>query len=106
MDGLKNRVTKPYLSLGQLRFDGGPCLTLGSITEQVHDNGTTANSIIDIEKVLAGDPTILLGFLPRGTIFPHTNNNVEAVVTEVKTLTVTLGTITNESQSVILEKFL
>jgi len=53
-----------YLALGQLRLDGRPGLTLSSITEQVHDNGTLGDSLINIEQVCAWNPTILLCFFP------------------------------------------
>lgn len=56
------RVT--YLALNELGLDGGPGLGLSSVGEQVHDNGTAGNGLIDIEKVLAGDPAVLLGVLP------------------------------------------
>ena len=54
---------KSYLAL-QLGLDLGPCLGLGSVGEEVHDNGGLANGLIDVEQVLAGDPAILLSILP------------------------------------------
>lgn len=53
-----------YLALGELGLDLGPSLGLGSVGEEVHDNGGLANGLIDIEEVLAGDPTICLSLLP------------------------------------------
>jgi hypothetical protein len=53
-----------YLSLGDLRLDSGPGLRLGSVTEQVHDDGTLGDGLIDIEEVLSWNPAILLGVLP------------------------------------------
>ncbi len=38
-----------YLALGQLWLDCGPCLTLSSITEKVHDNGAFRDSFVDVE---------------------------------------------------------
>jgi hypothetical protein len=57
-----NRMT--YLALGELGLDLGPGLGLGSVGEQVHDNGGLANSLVDVEQVLAGDPAVLLSLLP------------------------------------------
>ena len=92
-----------YFALNELGLDGGPSLRLGSVGEKVHDNGTAANGLVDIEQVLAGNPAILLSVLPGLSVLSDTNNDVEAVVTEVKTLAVTLRTVTNEGQSVVLE---
>ena len=92
-----------YLALNELGLDGGPSLRLGSVGEKVHDNGTAANGLVDIEQVLAGNPAILLSVLPGLSVLSDTNNDVESVVTEVKTLTVTLRTVTNEGQSIVLE---
>lgn len=92
-----------YLSLGQLRLDARPSLALSGIGKQVHHDRRLANRLIDIEQVLARDPTILLSLLPRGTVLSHTDNDVQSVVAEIETLTVTLRTITDEGQSVVLE---
>jgi hypothetical protein len=91
------------LALNELGLNGGPSLGLGGVGEKVHDNGTTGDSLVDIEQVLAGNPAILLGVLPGLSVLSDTDNDVKAVVTEVKTLTVTLRTVTNEGQSVVLE---
>lgn len=53
-----------YLALSKLGLDSGPSLGLSSIAEQVHDDGTTGDGLIDIEQVLAGNPAVLLGVLP------------------------------------------
>ena len=95
-----------YLALGELGLDSGPGLGLGSIGEQVHDNSRLANRLIDIEEVLAGNPAILLSLLPRGTVLPHTDNDVQAVVAEVETLAVTLGAVADEGKGVVLEVLL
>jgi hypothetical protein len=95
-----------HLSLGQLRLDVRPGLTLGSIAEKVHDDGTTRDSLIDIEEVGSRNPTILNSLLPRSTVLPNTDDDVQTVVTEVETLTVALGTVADESKSVVLEVFL
>lgn len=92
-----------YLALGELGLDVGPGLRLSGIGEQVHDDGTAGDGLIDIEEVLAGDPAILLGLLPRSTVLAHTNDDVQAVVTEVKALAVTLRTVADEGEGVVLE---
>jgi hypothetical protein len=92
-----------YLALGQLRLDVSPSLTLSSVREQVHDNGTPGDGLIHLEEVGAWNPSILDSFLPRLTIFPHTDDNVEAVVAEVKTLAVALRSVADEGKRVVLE---
>lgn len=83
-----------------------PCLALSSITEQVHDDGSLVDGLVDIEEVLAGDPAILLCFFPAGTALSHTDDDIEAVVAEVEALSVTLGAVADEGKSVVLEVFL
>lgn len=99
-------VATTYLALGQLGLDGGPRLALSSVTEEVHDNGTLADSLVDLEEVLAGDPAVLYGILPGLAVLSDTDDDVQTVVAEVKTLTVTLGTVADQSECVVLEVFL
>lgn len=80
-----------------------PGLTLSSVREQVHDDSTAGNGLVHLEQVGAWYPAVLDGLPPRLTIFPHTNDNVEAVVAEVKTLAVTLRSVSDEGKSVVLE---
>lgn len=91
------------LSLGEEGLDLGPGLGLGSIGEKVHDDGTLVNGGLDIEQVLSGNPAVLDGLLPGSTILTDTNDDIEAVVTEVETLTVTLGAVADEGKGVVLE---
>lgn len=95
-----------HLALGQLRLDGRPCLGLSSIREQVHDDSTLANGLVHLEQVCSRDPAILHCFLPRRAILSYTDNDIETIVAEIETLTVTLRAITDQSESVILKIFL
>lgn len=90
----------------ELGLDLGPCLGLGGVGEQVHDNGGLANGLVDVEEVLAGDPAIGLGLLPRGTVLSYTDDDVQAVVAEVETLAVTLGAVADKGEGVVLEVLL
>lgn len=92
-----------HLSLCQLRLDGWPGLTLGSITEQVHDDGTLGDSLINLKQVLSWNPAILFSFLPRSAVLANTNDNVQSVVAEVETLAVTLRAIADQSEGIVLE---
>lgn len=83
-----------------------PCLGLSSITEQVHDDGTLGDSLVNLKQVLALDPSILLGLLPRLSVLSYTDNDIQTVVAEVETLSVSLRSVTDECESVILEVFL
>ena len=84
----------------------GPRLALGGVAEQVHDDGALGDGLIDLEKVLAGDPAILNGVLPRLAILAHADDDVEAVVTEVEALPVALGAVADECKRVVLEVLL
>lgn len=95
-----------YLSLGELRLDGRPCLGLSSIGEEVHDDGTLRDGLVDFEQVGAGNPAILLCLFPRGAILAHANDDIQTVVAEVETLTMTLGAVADEGEGVVLEIFL
>jgi len=81
-----------YLSLGDLWLDVWPGLGLGSIGEEVHDDGTAGDSLVDIEEVLAFNPSILLSLLPRLSSLADTDNHVQTLISGIKTLTVSLGT--------------
>ena len=98
-------VMKSYLAL-ELGLDGRPCLGLGGVGEEVHDNGGLANGLVNVEQVLAGDPAILHGVLPRGTVLSYTDDDVQAVVTEVETLAVTLRAVADEGEGIVLEVLL
>lgn len=97
---------KAYLALGQLGLDGGPGLGLGGVGEQVHDDGTAGDGLVDLEEVLAGDPAVLLGVLPGLAVLSDTDDDVEAVVAEVKALAVALRAVADEGQGVVLEVLL
>lgn len=91
------------LSLGDLRLQVGPGLGLGSIGQQVHDDGSLADGLVDLEQVLAGDPAILDGVLPGLAVLSHADDDVQAVVTEVEALAVALGAIADQGEGVVLE---
>ena len=95
-----------HLALGQLRLDGRPCLGLSSIREQVHDDSTLADGLVHLEQVCPRDPAILHCFLPRRAILSYTDDDIETVIAEIETLTVTLRAITDQSEGVILKIFL
>lgn len=52
------------LALGELGLDGGPGLGLGGVGEKVHDDCTPGDSLVELEKVGAGDPAVLDGIFP------------------------------------------
>lgn len=104
--GKRDRRRSAYLALGDLRLDGGPGLALGGIGEEVHDDGTLGDGLVDLEKVLAGDPAILLGILPGLAVLADTDDDVEAVVTEVEALAVTLRAVSDKGESIVLEVLL
>jgi hypothetical protein len=79
---------------------------LSSIREQVHDDGTTRDGLVNIEQVLALDPAILLSLIPRRTVLSDANDDIETVVAQVQTLTMALRAVTDQSQCIILEVFL
>lgn len=70
-----------YLSLRQLGLDRRPSLALRSIAEEVHDDRTLRDSLVDIEQIRTRNPAILLGLLPRRSIFPDPNDDVHAIIT-------------------------
>lgn len=92
-----------YLALCELGLDVRPGLRLGGIGQQVHDDCALANGLVNVKKVLARNPAILFGLLPAGAVFSDTDDDVESVVAEVETLSVTLRAVSNECESVVLE---
>lgn len=65
-----------YLALGYLGLDSGPGLALRSITEEVHDDGTLADGLVDLEEVLARHPAVLYRILPGLAVLSDTNDDV------------------------------
>lgn len=60
------------LALCELGLDIWPGLGLGCVREEVHDDSSLADSLINPEKVLSWDPAVLDGFFPRITILSYT----------------------------------
>lgn len=60
-------------------------------------------SLLNGEEVLSLDPTVLDGLLPGVTSLANPDDDVEAIVTQVETLSVTLRAIAEESKGVVLE---
>ena len=58
---------------------------------------------IDFKKIRAGDPAILLGFLPGCAVLAHADNNIKPVVAKIEALTMTLRAVANECKGVVLE---
>jgi hypothetical protein len=83
-----------------------PCLGLGSIGEQVHDDGTLLDGGVNVEEVLALNPTITLRIFPAGAALSDTDDDIESVVAEVEALAVTLRAVTDEGEGVVLEVLL
>jgi hypothetical protein len=72
----------------KLGLNGGPGLGLGSVGEKVHDDGSLGDSLVNLEEVLSGDPSILDGLVPGGSVLADSDDDVHSVVTEVKSLSV------------------
>ena len=96
----------PYLALGEHRLDVRPGDALCGVAEQVHDNGTLLNSLVDLEEILAGYPAIFLRLFPAYAVLSHANDDVEPVVAKVQPLSVTLRAVADEREGVVLEVFL
>jgi len=94
------------LALGDEGSDLGPCLGLSSVGEEVHDDSTPVDGLLDGEEGLSGHPAVLNGLLPGLAILADTDNHVEALVAGVETLAVALGAVTDESEGVVLEVLL
>ena len=91
------------LALGEERGNGGPCLGLRCVGEEVHDDGALVDGLFNGEEGLAGDPSIFNSLLPALAALADTNNDVEAVVTGIQTLSVALRAIADEVEGVVFE---
>jgi len=56
-----------------------------------------------LEEVLARYPAVLLSLLPRSTILSDANDDIQAVVTEIQALAMTLRAISDQCKSIVLE---
>lgn len=95
-----------HLALDDLGLDSRPGLALRGVAEEVHDDGALGDGLIDLEQVLAGNPAILDGILPRLAVLPDTDNDVKAVVAEVEALAVALRAVADEGEGIVLEVLL
>lgn len=100
------KAREANLALGDLWLECRPGLALRGITEQVHDDGTLGNGFVNLEEVLTRHPAILLCVDPRLAILSHTNNNIQALISHVEGLRVTLRSIANNGHGVVLEVIL
>ena len=76
------------LALLDVWFDCGPGLGLRSIGEEIHDDGSLLERLLDGEEVFASDPAVLLGELPAVSAFAHADDNVEPVIARIEPLSV------------------
>lgn len=93
------------LALGEVGLDLVPELGLGSVGEQVHDDGTALAGLVDLKEVLSGDPSLGDSLVPGGTL-AGSNDDVELVVAEVEGLATTHGAVTEDGEGVVLEGLL
>jgi hypothetical protein len=92
------------LALGDEGSNLGPSRGLSGIGKQVHDDGTLFDSLRDVEEGLSGDPTVLLSLLPGLSTLSDTDNDLDTLVSGVEGLTVTLRSVTNHGEGVVLEE--
>lgn len=97
---------RSYLALCQHWLDVLPGRALSRVTEQVHDDCAFLDSLINVEQVDAWLPAVLYCLFPACTIFTHANDDIQAVVAKVETLTMALRAIADERESIVLEVFL
>lgn len=116
------------LALGDEGGELGPGLRLGGVGKEVHDDGTSADGLLDGEEGLSRNPSVLLRLLPaaknrcgttnqslenrqmsverrnvRLSTLSDTDDDLDTLVSSVETLTVTLRTVTDHGKGVILE---
>jgi hypothetical protein len=76
---------------------------LSGVREQVHDDRSSVDGLGNVKQGLALDPTVLLGLLPGLSALSDTDDDVETLVSRVEGLSVTLGSVTNHGERVVLE---
>jgi hypothetical protein len=76
---------------------------LRSITEKIHNDGALLDGFLDREQIFSWNPAILDRVFPGLTILANADDDVQAIVTQIKPLAVALRAITDESKSVVFE---
>lgn len=79
---------------------------MGSITQKVHHNRALGYSLIDLEEIGPGNPSIILSLFPRSAIFSDANDDIQSVITKIEPLAMALRAVTNECECVVLEVIL
>lgn len=79
---------------------------MSSITQKVHYNRALGYSLIDLEEVGPGNPSIILSLFPRSAVFSDANNDIQSVITKIKPLAMALRAVTNECKCVVLKVIL
>lgn len=76
------------------------------VAEQIHDHGALGDSLVNIKEIGSWYPAINFSFFPRRAILPHANDDIQAIVTKVEALPVSLRPVTDERECVVLEVLL
>ena len=76
------------------------------VAKQVHDHGALGDSFVNIEKIGSWYPAIIFGFFPGRAVLPHANDDIQAIVTKIEALPVSLRPVTDERECVVLEVLL
>ena len=92
-----------HFSFGELRFYRRPGFALRSITQEIHYDRALRDRLIDLKQIRPRNPSIILSFPPWCTVLTNTYNDVEAIIAQVKALTMSLRAVPNESKRIIFK---
>src|SRR6185312_39796 len=87
-------------------FNSGPEGDLGSVAEQITNDGSFLESFFDLKEGLAGYEAIADGFIPGLGVFPLTYYDVDTVVFLVKRLARTLYAIADDGYHFVFQNLL
>jgi len=87
-------------------FYSGPQLDLSGVAEQVADDGAFLEGFFDVEQRLAGNESILYGFIPGFGIFPLSYDDIDTIIFLIQRLTRPLDAIADDGYHFIFQYLL
>lgn len=86
-------------------FDSRPYGDLGSVRQQVLNDGSPLAGLFDFEKRFPGNPAVCDSFVPGFRIFALADDHIETVILQVQRLSRSLNAVADDGDGLALKHF-